>query len=149
MTYSVPIEIFEFDHYEKKFEDRRNNLYILELYNDIEEWLEKNLSNRFDIDCEDAYQENASFMHILFETDYDAMLFRMNWCKDPIPYQPNMYQVVLDYTLDVDKKIQIQKWLLEQVGENRLTWRYDWATRHGGYLFFRESDAALFKMVWG
>ena len=83
MTEWYSVEIHEHDHFYKTYEDYRNNLYILNLNDDIDAWIKENVKNHWDIDCEDYYQNSSKCEHmfILFTDEIDAMAFKLRWCE--------------------------------------------------------------------
>ena len=74
------MEIYEHDHFYKSYEDRRNNLYILFLNDDIEKWIEENITSRYDLNMDDYYEyDRCDYIIIEFENDEDAVAFKLRW----------------------------------------------------------------------
>lgn len=76
------MEIYEDDHFYKAYEDRRNDLYILTLNDDVATWIYENMGNKYDINCDDYVNDRSQrcdFIIIEFETEEDAMAFKLRW----------------------------------------------------------------------
>lgn len=76
---SYEFKIYEYDHFYRAYEDRRNNLYILTLNDDVEKWLDKNVISTYDINCDDHYNNGDDFIIIEFKDLDDAFCFEMWW----------------------------------------------------------------------
>lgn len=144
--FSYTVEIFEYDHFEKHYEDIRNNLVILHILDEIEEWINKNIPGGYEIDCEEYYKYDTDFVRICFNTATEASLFRMRWCKPAIPYYPEMFEVNLG-TIHKRNSIEIFNWLKENIGENGIAWKKKYYDHI--FSFYTKSDATLFKVRWG
>jgi len=77
MNYTI--KIYEHNHFHKEYEDYKNNLYILMLNDDVEKWIEENLTGNYDINCDDYYEYDCCYMIIEFINDEDAMAFKLRW----------------------------------------------------------------------
>ena len=74
------MKIDEHDHFYKQYEDYKNNMYFLTLNDDIEQWIAENLTGGYDINGDGYYEyDRCHFMIIEFETDEDAMAFKLRW----------------------------------------------------------------------
>lgn len=74
------IKIYEYDHFYKQYEDRKNNLYMLLLNDDIEKWIKENLTSSYDINGDDYYEyDRCNYIIIEFEKEEDAMAFKLRW----------------------------------------------------------------------
>jgi len=74
------MKIYEHDHFYKTYEDRRNNLYLLMLNEDIGIWIKENLSGSYDINGDDYYEyDRCNYIIIEFEKEEDAMAFKLTW----------------------------------------------------------------------
>ena len=99
------IRIDEHDHFYKQYEDFKNNMYFLCLNDDIEKWIEENLTSRYDlnvddydnvktipavieesltgsydINCDGYYEyDHCNYIIIGFEKEGDAVAFKLRW----------------------------------------------------------------------
>ncbi len=74
------MKIYEHDHFYKSYEDRRNNLYMLLLNDDIVEWMVENITGDYDINVDDYYEyDRCNFMIIEFAKEEDAVAFKLRW----------------------------------------------------------------------
>lgn len=74
------MKIYEHDHFYKQYEDRKNNLYMLLLNDDIEKWIKENLTSSYDINGDDYYEyDRCNYIIIEFEKEEDAMAFKLRW----------------------------------------------------------------------
>ena len=74
------MKIYEYDHFHKDYEDRRNNLFLTVLNEDVGLWIHENLSGSYDITLDDYYEsDECSYIFIEFETNEDAMAFKLMW----------------------------------------------------------------------
>ena len=73
--------IYEHDHFYRQYEDVRNNLFMLILNQDLEDWLEENMKGRYDVNCDDYYDTRGRSAHMIIEftDEADAMAFRLRW----------------------------------------------------------------------
>jgi len=147
--YSFTVKIYEHDHFDKSFEDRKNNLYIVDLLPEIEEWIKKNTSGDYELNCEDLFMGYEEFILLCFNTNVEACMFRMALCKDPLSfYRPKLYRMYCkqsksNWSSDWEETT-IYGWLIENIGEEGLTW-----IRHFRHVsFYKEEDAVLFKIRW-
>lgn len=68
-------KIYENDHFYKRYEDRKYNLYILYLTDDVEEWIDENIIGEYDI----SYGEKSDETMMVFDDETDAMAFKLQW----------------------------------------------------------------------
>ncbi len=74
------IRIDEHDHFYKQYEDFKNNMYFLFLNDDIEKWIEENLTSRYDLNVDDYYEyDRCNYIIIEFEKEEDAVAFKLRW----------------------------------------------------------------------
>lgn len=74
------IKIYEHDHFHREWEDYKNNLYMLLLNDDVEQWVEENLTGTYDINCDDyLIDSHCGMMIIDFSNNEDAMAFILRW----------------------------------------------------------------------
>ena len=73
------MKIYEHDHFNKQYEDYKNNMYLLMLNDDIEKWIKDNLSGSYDINCDDYVSDHCDFIVIEFTNIDDAMAFKLRW----------------------------------------------------------------------
>lgn len=74
------IRIDEHDHFYKQYEDFKNNMYFLFLNDDIEKWIEENLTGSYDINCDGYYEyDRCNYIIIEFENEGDAVAFKLRW----------------------------------------------------------------------
>lgn len=74
------IKINEHDHFYKQYEDRKNNMYFIFLNDDIEKWIEENLTGSYDINCDSYYEyDRCNYIIIEFEKEEDAVAFKLRW----------------------------------------------------------------------
>lgn len=83
MNYSV--EIKEKVHYNWECEDSLHNMYILYLNDDIEKWMEENISEEYNIEYAEQpihhrYGPNQRTLpKMIFENEADAVAFKLMW----------------------------------------------------------------------
>ena len=70
------LELYEYEHYHKRYEDTKHNLYIPELHHDIQKWIDENIAGDYDLENDDVYYDVIS---IIFDDDVDAMAFKLRW----------------------------------------------------------------------
>jgi hypothetical protein len=80
---AIIIKLYEVDHFYKKYEDYKNNLYMLELNDKIIEWLDDNMIGSYDIDEDDydTYHQygDCDYIYIIFTEEADAVAFKLRW----------------------------------------------------------------------
>lgn len=75
------------------------------------------------------------------------------WCKVIFKkhyiYMPEKYMIFIKYDPETEQN-EMEVWLLENIGEQKLTWDYGKHKPSGDktFSFYDESDAIHFKMVW-
>lgn len=77
-------KIYEHDHFYRQYEDRKNNLYMLNLNKELEDWLDNNIKEEYSINCDDHCNDphRCNYMYIEFTEITDAMAFKIYWELD-------------------------------------------------------------------
>lgn len=171
MNYSF--KIYEYDHFGKYWEDRKNGLFMLELNCDIEKWLDEHISEYYDINCDDYYDnpDKCDFMIIEFANEREALTFKLRWlymtidikdftayCVDAnlaIPFDDIKWITGLKNMIELEKGFiehaQLRDWCLENCSnkvafvEKKALLRSE--TRVTIYCY-DEEDAAAVKLRW-
>lgn len=140
------VKIFQEDHFIKSYEDRKNNLFIIELNNDVDQWIQKNVKGDYDLDCEELYTSDTDidYVYVIFEDEDDALRFKLRW-KYYEMYKPNTFGV--DMVVDSRRK-GVLTWLKENVGPQFFTWNIYWNNPET-FSFYDKEDAIHFKLRWG
>ena len=72
-------QLYEYEHFERYYEDVRHGLMGIELYRDMEEWLIENKIDH-DINCDDFYNDHdCGFIIIEFKNQQDLIHFKLRW----------------------------------------------------------------------
>ncbi len=74
------VEIDEYDHFYRTWEDVKHGMFIIQLNDNLEKWLNENITSNYDVNCDDIYSNsNYHFAIIEFTNEEDAMAFKLRW----------------------------------------------------------------------
>ena len=73
------LEIDEYNHFYRSYEDYKHGLFILHLNDEVEKWMIENLTDCYDINCDNYFVYNNSHIIVEFTDETDAIAFKLRW----------------------------------------------------------------------